>query len=82
MKRSFDEYLNEAIDAGWWTGTVAPLPDERRERFLEIWQEFDEVEHQVAGLASRVSCDRALRVRRSSAREPIAGSPLLGEVAA
>ena len=27
MKRSFDEYLQEAVDEGWWTGTVQPPPD-------------------------------------------------------
>ncbi len=29
MKRSFDEYMNEAIDKGWWDGLVRPAPDQK-----------------------------------------------------
>jgi anaerobic selenocysteine-containing dehydrogenase len=28
MKRSFDEYFNEAIDKGWWDGVVQPARDQ------------------------------------------------------
>lgn len=27
MKRSFEEYFNEAVDSGWWDGFVRPGPD-------------------------------------------------------
>jgi DMSO reductase family type II enzyme molybdopterin subunit len=27
MKRSFDDYFNEAMDKGWWDGLVRPAPD-------------------------------------------------------
>jgi nitrate reductase alpha subunit len=36
MKRSFDEYLQEAVDAGWWTGTVQPPPDAPPRILIEI----------------------------------------------
>ncbi len=29
MKRSFDEYMKEAIDKGWWDGFVRPGPDQK-----------------------------------------------------
>ncbi|GAB4335138.1 MAG: hypothetical protein Kow0099_07530 [Candidatus Abyssubacteria bacterium] len=29
MKRSFDEYVNEAIEAGWWNGLTRPYPDQK-----------------------------------------------------
>ncbi|MBI4831075.1 MAG: molybdopterin-dependent oxidoreductase, partial [Candidatus Lindowbacteria bacterium] len=29
MKRSFDEYVNEAIDKGWWDGFVQPARDQK-----------------------------------------------------
>jgi DMSO reductase family type II enzyme molybdopterin subunit len=29
MKRSFDEYFNEAIDKGWWDGLVRPGKDQK-----------------------------------------------------
>jgi len=28
MKRSFDEYMTEALDKGWWDGLVRPGPDQ------------------------------------------------------
>ena len=36
MKRSFDDYLKEAVDSGWWTGTVAPAPDTPPRVLIEI----------------------------------------------
>jgi DMSO reductase family type II enzyme molybdopterin subunit len=27
MKRSFDEYFEEALDSGWWTGVAEPRPE-------------------------------------------------------
>jgi len=36
MKRSFDEYLQEAVDEGWWTGTVQPPPDMPPRVLIEI----------------------------------------------
>ncbi|MBW2243029.1 MAG: molybdopterin-dependent oxidoreductase [Deltaproteobacteria bacterium] len=36
MKRSFDEYLQEAIDEGWWSGTVRPPPDSPPRVLIEI----------------------------------------------
>jgi anaerobic selenocysteine-containing dehydrogenase len=36
MQRSFDEYLQEAVDAGWWTGTVQPPPDTPPRVLIEI----------------------------------------------
>jgi DMSO reductase family type II enzyme molybdopterin subunit len=27
MKRSFEEYFNEAVESGWWDGFVKPAPD-------------------------------------------------------
>jgi DMSO reductase family type II enzyme molybdopterin subunit len=28
MKRTFDEYMKEALDEGWWDGLVRPAPDQ------------------------------------------------------
>ena len=36
MKRSFDDYLQEAIARGWWTGTVQPAPDTPPRVLVEI----------------------------------------------
>jgi DMSO reductase family type II enzyme molybdopterin subunit len=36
MKRSFGEYLQEAIDRGWWAGTVQPPPDQPPRVLFEI----------------------------------------------
>jgi DMSO reductase family type II enzyme molybdopterin subunit len=36
MKRPFGDYLQEAIDRGWWTGTVEPAPDKPPRVLFEI----------------------------------------------
>ncbi len=34
MKRSFDEYFQEAIDKGWWDGLMQPGPDQTPQVFI------------------------------------------------
>jgi len=29
MKRSFEEYMTEAIESGWWDGLIRPAPDQK-----------------------------------------------------
>jgi DMSO reductase family type II enzyme molybdopterin subunit len=36
MRRSFDEYLQEALDKGWWQGSVQPAPDKPPRVIFEI----------------------------------------------
>ncbi|MHC4137889.1 MAG: molybdopterin-dependent oxidoreductase, partial [Planctomycetota bacterium] len=36
MKRSFDDYVKEAVDRGWWQGTVRPAPDNPPRVLFEI----------------------------------------------
>jgi DMSO reductase family type II enzyme molybdopterin subunit len=36
MKRSFDEYLQEAVEQGWWSGMVQPPPDSPPRVLIEI----------------------------------------------
>jgi DMSO reductase family type II enzyme molybdopterin subunit len=36
MKRPFGDYVQEAIDRGWWTGTVEPSPDKPPRVLFEI----------------------------------------------
>jgi DMSO reductase family type II enzyme molybdopterin subunit len=36
MKRPFSEYVQEAIDKGWWQGSQYPLPDSRPRVMFEI----------------------------------------------
>ncbi len=36
MKRSFDDYFNEAMDKGWWDGLVRPSPDKPPRVYLGV----------------------------------------------
>src|SRR5574341_1756725 len=36
MKRSFDDYFNEAMDKGWWDGLVRPGPDKPPRFYLGV----------------------------------------------
>src|SRR3972149_2397861 len=36
MKRTFDEYLREAIDSGWWQGGIKPDPDNPPRVLFEV----------------------------------------------
>ena len=36
MKRSFDEYINEAIDKGWWQGVARPKPETPPRVLIEV----------------------------------------------
>jgi DMSO reductase family type II enzyme molybdopterin subunit len=36
MKRSFDEYFNEAMEKGWWDGLVRPSPDKPPHVYLGV----------------------------------------------
>jgi DMSO reductase family type II enzyme molybdopterin subunit len=36
MKRSFDEYLSEAVDSGWWDGTIRPDPSTAPRVLFEV----------------------------------------------
>jgi DMSO reductase family type II enzyme molybdopterin subunit len=36
MKRSFDEYINEAIDRGWWQGVARPTPETAPRVLIEV----------------------------------------------
>jgi DMSO reductase family type II enzyme molybdopterin subunit len=36
MRRSFDEYLQEAMDKGWWEGVVKPAPDQPPRVLFEV----------------------------------------------
>jgi len=36
MRRSFDEYLKEAMDSGWWEGVVKPDPDKPPRVLFEV----------------------------------------------
>jgi DMSO reductase family type II enzyme molybdopterin subunit len=36
MRRSFDEYLQEASDSGWWEGVVKPAPDKPPRVLFEV----------------------------------------------
>jgi DMSO reductase family type II enzyme molybdopterin subunit len=36
MRRSFDEYLQEAMDSGWWQGVVKPDPDKPPRVLFEV----------------------------------------------
>ncbi len=36
MKRTFDEYVNEAVDAGWWQGVLKPAPDRPPRVLFEV----------------------------------------------
>ncbi|HEU4758897.1 MAG TPA: molybdopterin-dependent oxidoreductase, partial [Dehalococcoidia bacterium] len=36
MKRTFDEYFQEALDSGWWDGLVRPSPDKSPRVYLGV----------------------------------------------
>ena len=36
MRRSFDEYLQEAVDSGWWEGVIKPDPDKPPRVLFEV----------------------------------------------
>ena len=36
MKRTFDEYMKEAMDRGWWDGLVRPAPDKPPRVYLGV----------------------------------------------
>lgn len=36
MRRTFDEYLNEAVDKGWWQGVIKPDPDKPPRVLFEV----------------------------------------------
>src|SRR3990172_5155645 len=36
MKRSFDEYMQEAVDRGWWKGLVRPSPEKTPRVYLGV----------------------------------------------
>ena len=36
MRRTFDEYLQEAIDSGWWQGVIKPDPDKPPRVLFEV----------------------------------------------
>ena len=36
MKRTFDEYMQEALDSGWWDGLVRPAPDNPPRVYLGV----------------------------------------------
>jgi DMSO reductase family type II enzyme molybdopterin subunit len=36
MRRTFDEYLNEAVESGWWDGVIKPAPDTSPRVLFEV----------------------------------------------
>src|SRR3990172_1200969 len=36
MKRTFDQYMTEAVDRGWWDGLVRPAPDKPPRVYLGV----------------------------------------------